>query len=256
MHGDIGARQSARQGIDRVSGIAPSACPPIDRIGFDVEACGPEHTDRARHVKRRCHQQPALAGLRRDQITGENRILIGRARPALERHAIARDAETVQQLSRQRRFRHRGRGQIGAAAAEDDAGLGELPGQLQHRESPIPRRIELDSAACRRHVGIDGAAEHDDTLGIMTIGLPGRKTFGERQQGKVAERPVSHRQQQHDRHRDQTPRAAVPADCVQQHAQPEQRRERVGRHREETQELGSNEKHRSVRRDPEEAWPA
>src|SRR5579871_2141943 len=77
-----------REPKDRRSGGAP-----IDWISLHLKSRLPEQADRARHMKGRCYQQPALACLWIGDRLGEFRILNRVAREPLGCKPILRHAE-------------------------------------------------------------------------------------------------------------------------------------------------------------------
>jgi hypothetical protein len=86
-------------------------------------------------------QQPALAGLRLHKFLRELRVLGGVARLCLKHHALARDAETLEQRRNEIGF-GRAAAEFSAAAAEDDARCRITPGQIGRRRHALGGFVE------------------------------------------------------------------------------------------------------------------
>ena len=137
MHGGVGPLEPIAHCRKRTQSIFSPTCAPIDRIGFDRKARFAKDTDRPRHVKGRCHQQPALARLRPDDRLGKDRILERIARTilkgdatfAMPRPSSSRAANLASALP------HTGRKQ--------NAGIGIASCQFWHNSQPFGRLIAL-----------------------------------------------------------------------------------------------------------------
>ena len=139
---------------------------PANRIGFDRKSGLPETADRARHVLRRGHEQPALARLWFHEFFREDRIFRGIAGTRFQHHALARDAEAVEQWDRRnplpalgcRADLHRRRNR---RCARSDRRVRALPWRAMRVRSPLNdrfavrrakawARLRLPARRCRR----------------------------------------------------------------------------------------------------------
>ena len=181
-------RSPSRDLVEAAPGIARAGGAEIDRVGDDREARLPEAADGARHVPGGGDEEPGLALARPHELAREDRILISRARTALDRDARRIDAERLGVAADEVGLGLAARIEKIAASRDDDFRRRVATREIPERDDALARIVERERIDLLGVVRAKPAAEHDEARDVLGQRAQLRKARLERRRQPIAER--------------------------------------------------------------------
>jgi hypothetical protein len=154
--GKVGGRETRSNRHDGPVKVGFAAGAVVDRIGNNVCTGRPEACHRPRHVRRGCHQQPLLSGLRLEGRGAFSPVFAGVSGYVFDRDAGFRHADANENVFGDLGFRwcvvvH----EMVCATRKKDSGVGIEPAEFGGCGQPFRSFVERRAFPVARDMGVD-----------------------------------------------------------------------------------------------------